>query len=492
MAKGLDRQAFVVSERAHARSLLDVLSAGHAASAAPAEMLARRRTLLYQLSKKVGRQWKAGGTKVEEIDGLRSAIDTAEAEIARHDVRFAKLGAPEPASPEEVSRELDPGTMLLEYSLGKDRSYVWAIEPGRVRSFPLRPQAEIERLARQVYRDLSRSGPGNVHPEKMEALSRLLLASVWADHAGKSTAPTLRRLVVVPDGALALLPFAALPVPAPGRSWKSPGAFQPLVERAEVVSIPSATTLAVQRQRLQGRAPAPQWAAVFGDPVYTADDPRLAMADRSLSAKAKGQARGKAQAVALPRLPATGREAEAIKSLAPDGKVKLDLGPAASREAVLAGDLRDYRVLHFATHAVADTENPELSGLVLSQLDAAGRPHEGFLGLSDIYGLDLHADLVVLSGCRTALGKEVRGEGLIGLTRGFQYAGVPRVMASLWPVDDRDTAELMTRFYKAMWRDHNPLSPAAALREAQRSLRHDPRYADPHSWAGFVLQGDWR
>jgi CHAT domain-containing protein len=169
--------------------------------------------------------------------------------------------------------------------------------------------------------------------------------------------------------------------------------------------------------------------------------------------------------------------------------VKLDLGLDANRDAALAADLRDYRVVHFATHALADIQNPELSGLVLSQVDAEGHPREGFLGLSDIYELDLDADLVVLSGCRTALGKEVRGEGVMGLTRGFQYAGVPRVLASLWPVQDRATAELMTRFYRAMWRDHQ--TPAAALREAQLALRREARYRDPHSWAGFVLQGDW-
>jgi len=166
------------------------------------------------------------------------------------------------------------------------------------------------------------------------------------------------------------------------------------------------------------------------------------------------------------------------------------IGFDANREAVLSGRLRDYRAVHFATHAVADTLNPELSGLVLSLVDAGGRQQEGFLGLSDVYELDLGADLVVLSGCRTALGMEVRGEGIMGLTRGFLYAGVPRVVASLWKVQDRTTAELMTRFYRALWRDHLP--PAAALREAQRSLRHNSKYRDPYSWAGFVLQGDWR
>jgi CHAT domain-containing protein len=254
------------------------------------------------------------------------------------------------------------------------------------------------------------------------------------------------------------------------------------VERLEVVSIPSATTLAAQRRRLQGRAQAPLWAAVFADPVFGEDDERLTR-HRPVQV-ARGASRR------LERLPATLREANAVAGLAPSGQVKLAIGLAANREAVLAADLRRYRIIHFATHALADLQNPELSGLVLSQLDAKGRPREGFLGLSDIYELDLHADLVVLSGCKTALGKEVRGEGLMGLTRGFQYAGVPRVVATLWPVLDRATAELMKRFYGAMWRKN--LTAAAALREAQRSLRGEPGYRNPYFWAGFVLQGDWR
>jgi CHAT domain-containing protein len=163
---------------------------------------------------------------------------------------------------------------------------------------------------------------------------------------------------------------------------------------------------------------------------------------------------------------------------------------AASREAVLSGELRGYRILHFATHTVADTRFPELSGLVLSQVDAGGRPRSGFVRLPDLYELDLAADLAVLSGCRTALGRELRGEGLMGLTRGFEAAGVPRVVGSLWRVEDRATAEIMTRFYRAMW--HEGASPVAALRTAQRAVRRDPRYRDPHFWAGFVYQGDWR
>ncbi|HEX6864203.1 MAG TPA: CHAT domain-containing protein, partial [Thermoanaerobaculia bacterium] len=148
-----------------------------------------------------------------------------------------------------------------------------------------------------------------------------------------------------------------------------------------------------------------------------------------------------------------------------------------------------FRVVHFATHGVLDAERPALSGLALSMVGPDGSAQEGFLHLRDVYGLRLDADLVVLSGCRTALGRELRGEGLVGLTRGFLYAGAPRVVASLWKVEDRATSELMTRFYRALWEEG--LAPAAALRSAQLSLRRERRWRDPYFWAGFVLQGAW-
>ena len=497
---GHDREAFAISEQARARSLLDALrgaSAVRAGSAAPADLLTRRRVLLRRLNDKVDQRWKQSGAGAEalekDIDAILSEVDAVEAEIRRHDPRFAAFSVPQPVDPKEISGWLEPGTVLLEYSLGEERSFLWTVEASGLRSFVLPPQGEIEALARRMYEELSTVESGSARRgEAAEALGRILLGPIWSDAA------RLRRLVVVPDGALGVLPFAALPAPDPGRSWKPSEPLKPLLERMEVVYIPSATTLAVQRQRLPRRAPASKWAAVLADPVFARDDPRLArrsaakLPSPGKEAETGSLLRGGAgdELTTFERLPSTRREAEAVASLAPAGQVWMRLGLEASRETVVSGELRDYRVLHFATHAVADTRNPELSGLVLSQVDAEGHPREGFLGLSDIYELDLDADLVVLSGCRTALGKEVRGEGLMGLTRGFQYAGVPRVVASLWRVQDRATAELMTRFYRAMWRDHLP--PAAALREAQRSLRREPRYRDPYSWAGFVLQGDWR
>ncbi len=494
-AGGHDREALAVSERARARSLLDVLYSGgsaQAASVVPVTLRERRRSLRYRLSAKaeqlVRRTDDGKRHSLErELDTLQAELDGVEAEIRRLDPRYAAILSPRDLGVEEIARLLDPGTLLLEYALGEERSYLWAVGQGFFRSYRLPPEKEIAALARQLHGELSTFEAGNGgnggnggRGDAAEALSRILLGPVWPEAA------RARRLIIVPDAALHILPFVALPVP---------GAGGRLLDQAEIAYVPSAATLAFQRQRLERRSPASRWAAVLADPVFTADDPRLA-GPSAISRQAPARAATKpglpeeATLSALVRLPGTRREAEEIAALAPAGQVWTALSLEANREAVLSGRLRDYRIVHFATHALVNTMNPELSGLMLSQVAAAGELREGFLSLADIYELELHADLAVLSGCQTALGKELRGEGIMGLTRGFLFAGAPRVVASLWPVQDRTTAELMTRFYRALWQKRLP--PAAALRDAQQSLRRNPRYRDAYSWAGFVLQGDWR
>jgi CHAT domain-containing protein len=182
------------------------------------------------------------------------------------------------------------------------------------------------------------------------------------------------------------------------------------------------------------------------------------------------------------------REANEILRLAGAGFKALDF--AANRATALGSNLIRYRIIHFATHSLLNSQHPELSGIVLSLVDEEGRPQDGFLRLHDIYNLRLAADLVVLSACKTGLGKEIKGEGLVGLTRGFLYAGAPRVVASLWKVDDHATAELMKLFYQRMLRDG--LRPAAALRRAQMDMSKQPRWAAPYYWAGFTIQGEWK
>jgi CHAT domain-containing protein len=494
-AGGSDREALAVSERARARSLLDTLYQGTVSdSGVPLELRERRNALRRRLSAKAYQQQsladRSGDSKDEafsrEIDLLLTDLDGVEAEIRQHDPRYAAFREPRPLGAADVAALLEPGTLLLEYSLGEERSVAWAIGAGIFRSFSLPSGREIESLARQVHDEMSVQESGAVpHRKAAQTLSRLLLAPVW------KLAAKARRLVIVPDAALHYVPFAALPVPPPGQGWKAPG--EPLLLRREVVFLPSATTLSVLRQRLAGRMQAPHWAAVLADPVFGLDDPRLAKDDGARSKEGPRATRGEREGTplfAFERLGASRKEATDLAGLAPAGEVRTVLDFAASRQTVLSGELRSYRVLHFATHGLIDSRNPELSGLVLSQVDSAGQPIEGFLRLPDVYDLDLGADLVVLSGCRTALGKEIRGEGLMGMTRGFLYAGVPRVMGTLWRVEDRAAATLMLHFYRALWQ--KKLSPSAALRDAQLALRRERRYRDPHSWAAFVLQGEWR
>jgi CHAT domain-containing protein len=277
---------------------------------------------------------------------------------------------------------------------------------------------------------------------------------------------------VVPDGALHLLPFAALPDPA------SPA--EPLVAGHDVVQLPSAAALVHLARALPPVAPR-RVLAVFADPVFEAGDGRLAATASTADATLRS-----APGLDFPRLRFSRLEAEALSGLVAPEERLVALGLDASRDALLATDLAGFRFVHFATHGVLDAEIPELSGLVLSLVDERGAPQEGFLRLHDVYRLDLAADLVTLSACRTALGREIRGEGLVGLTRGFLHAGARGVVASLWDVQDRATARLMEAFYAGMLK--GGLAPEAALRAAQLELRRDARWRDPYYWAGFVLQ----
>ena len=489
---GFDREALAIGERARARTLLELLNdAGvRPEPAGDAALLERRRGLADRLAAKAARaaaERPAGAARqafeVEQQEILRE-LDLTDAAIRARSPGYAALTQPQPLTVDDLQRLLDPDTAFLVYALGEERSFLWWVTQGEVASFVLPPRAAIEPAARRLHALWSADDPAapnapgtpNAPDTRQEAaetaaaLSRMLLGPV-ASRLGE------RRLAVVPDGALAYLPFAALPLPDEAPEGGAEAA--PLLTRHEVVSLPGASALAAERQLLARRPPAARWLAIFADPVFDPADPRLGAAAR------KGAA-----PPAFAPLPGSRQEALAIAALAPPGQTKIALGFDAARSAVLGERLAGYRTVHFATHGVIDAEHPALSGLALSTLDREGRPQEGFLALRDLYHLHLDADLVVLSGCRTALGRELKGEGLVGLTRGFQYAGAARVLASLWRVEDRATAELMTRFYHALWEEGKPA--AAALRQAQLALRQERRFRSPSAWAAFVLAGDWR
>jgi CHAT domain-containing protein len=312
------------------------------------------------------------------------------------------------------------------------------------------------------------------------------------------------RLLIVSDGALQYIPFAALPGP------KGPaGTLRrlPLVADHEIVNLPSASVLGALRRVASGRKTPPKSVAVLADPVFAKDDARV---EKSATIPARKGPEDASHAVSLsldhlsrsvadvgannggpslPRLRFTRREAEAITAIT-RGQVSKALDFQANRATATSPELAQYRIVHFATHGLLDSEHPEFSGLVLSLVDKEGRPQNGFLELQDIYSLNLPVDLVVLSACETGLGKEINGEGMIGLTRGFIYAGTTRVVASLWKVSDAATAELMEQFYRAM--EVGRMTPAAALRAAQIQMWKQKHRSSPYYWAAFQIQGEWR
>jgi CHAT domain-containing protein len=287
-----------------------------------------------------------------------------------------------------------------------------------------------------------------------------------------------KRLLIVGDGILPWLPFAALTEPGTDESSGAPPAL--LVVNHEIVTAPSASVVGLLRKETLGRRPAAGAVLVLADPVFSAADPRVQ--------PQKNPVRATLGESGFPRLRFSRDEADEIARVTPSRTVEA-LDFAASRDTV-ERDLERYRVVHFATHSVIDNRRPDLSGVVLSLVDRSGRQRNGYLRLYDIYNLRLAADLVVLSACQTALGQEVRGEGLMSLTRGFFYAGAPRVVATLWNIDDRSTVTMMKRFYELMMGRGE--QPAAALRQAQLAMIAEKRWGAPYYWAAFTLQGEWR
>ncbi|HXO42128.1 MAG TPA: CHAT domain-containing tetratricopeptide repeat protein, partial [Thermoanaerobaculia bacterium] len=487
--KGHAEAALALAERARARALLELLGEARTEirrGVDPA-LRERERELAARVSAAAARRIQlAGGaaseeqraTAEKELRDLLGESDRVAAEVRRASPRYAALTQPRPLGAAAIRRLLDQQTVLLHYWLGQERSFVWEVTAAAVEWRELPRRDKIEALARRVHEELSTMAAGATRGTGAALeLSRMVLGPLAGGLAD-------RRLAIVADGALEYIPFAALPDPAhPTRL---------LIERHEIVSLPSASVLEADRELSGGTRSTAAELAVLADPVFSAADPRVHATRRPAMAGTTSQPRDAAAGglAAVTRLPATHHEAEAIAQLVPPQEVALFLGFAARRSTVVEGKLGRYRIVHFATHGVIDAETPRLSGLVLSLVDESGKPEEGFLSLADIYNLDLAADLVVLSGCETALGREISGEGLVGLVRGFLYAGSRRAVASLWRVQDRATAELMVRFYRAMLREGKP--PAAALREAQLAIRQESRWRQPCFWAAFVAEGDWR
>jgi CHAT domain-containing protein len=533
-AAGHAADALQAAERARARSLLEILAEAPAELRVGVEptLLSRERELRQKLSAKSAGQNRAASQSEEqaatfsrEISALTAELEQVEAQIRVASPRYAALTQPQPLSGSEIQKEVvaDADTLLLEYTLGEEQSFLFALTDKTFHSYGLPKREVIEKVARRYYELLTaRSRPVKFEEPAQRAerlqqadrdiaaagveLSRMILRPVAAELKN-------RRLLIVADGALQLIPFTALPAPGRGRA-RNPQSTAPLMVNHEVVHLPSASVLAVLRRELKDRKLAPKLLAVMADPVFDADDERLPKEARERIARerqAPDPAKENPLAAALAtdeltravqstgldgergslaRLPYARAEAQAILALAPQTQSFSAFDFAANQAAALDPALSQYRYVHFATHGLLNDTHPELSGLVLSLVDREGRTQDGFLRMVEVFNLNLPAELVVLSGCKTGLGKEIRGEGLIGLTRGFMHAGAARVLVSLWDVNDRATAELMARVYRGML--GKGLSPAAALRAAQLELSKQAQWRAPYYWASFVLMGEPR
>jgi len=513
-SKGYDALALHASERARARSLLELLTEANAniRQGVDPKLLEQERTLQQKLDAVEKRRIELLNGQYtnkqlqaleKETAALLEEYRQVQQQIRRTSPRYGALTQPQPLTLAEIQQQvLDDDTMLLEYSLGEERSYLWAVTKTSITSYELPKRADIEALAQSFYQQTSkqnlpqRRGIG-VEPrtdtvDVTSQLSQMLLSPV-AGQLGQ------KRLLIVSDGALQFLPFGALPAPDTLGDGNTP---VPLIVKHEIVNLPSASTLAVIRQDTSGRKPAPKAVAVLADPVFSANDDRLkTLAATQPAVPLQSATPTDVDTLALKRaafemsatfdrLPYTRAEADSILKLASAAEAMPAFDFAANFATATNPQLSQYRIVHFATHGILDSVNPELSGVVLSLVDEKGKTQNGFLRLRHIFNLNLPAELVVLSACETGLGQDVKGEGLVGLTRGFMYAGSPRVLVSLWSVNDKGTSELMSRFYKKMLQEGQ--KPAAALRAAQIEMLQTPQWKEPYYWAAFTLQGEWR
>lgn len=545
---GFAARALQATERARARSLLELLRESNAdiRQGVDPQLLERERRTRQTLSAKAAGQMRLLGGKhtpevaaaeASEIKKLTEDLERVRGEIRARSPRYAALTQPAVLSVKELQDEiLDGETLLLEYALGETRSYLWVVGRDSLASYELPKRAVIEDAARQVYEGLTArnqsganefDGQGqrarllkaeSAYPEAATRLSQMLLAPA-------ARVLGTKRLLIVADGSLQYIPFGALFQPLTETAANA-SRYTPMIVAHEIVMLPSASTLAVLRREAAARhagttrASSDRIVAVLADPVFSSEDTRVprgkslapvgaaltpaaspANAPRaaategarvSSSTKDLERSAGESGINAFARLRFSRAEAESIRDAATRAGTMEAVDFDANKRVAVSAEFGKHRIIHFATHGLINSVNPELSGIVLSLVDAEGQPQDGFLRLYDIYNLPLETDLVVLSACQTALGREVRGEGLVGLTRGFMYAGAPRVVASLWRIDDRATAELMRRFYTKMLRADNPLRPAAALHEAQVEMWRSERWRSPYYWAAFTLQGEWK
>lgn len=505
--RGYAVQAWNVAERARARTLRDQLRSVDSSDDTPSnrQLQQQQAALELKLHDAESELPRLGSTPSDIVKAqtLQQSIhdmllqaDQLEAKSRASNPTYQTLLAKSAMAPASLVRAvLDQQTALVEYWVGTRRSYLWIVTAEGVHSFRLPNQNVLEALvhsyqqyviARDNYlvgEDISarqlriRQSDTNLEGQSRR-LAKVLLPI--------SLPPQMHRLLIVADGSLLSMPFAALELPR-----RHPVAPSYLIQRYDLVYEPSAFTAMTLMNH--HTAQANNWRiAIFADPVYSRTDVRV---ERTATRPAVRSSQAILRTASienlsdLSRLPDSRREAMAVAQIAGQSNTSLFLDFDASPRKVEAIDWKTYAVAHFAAHAIVDTEHPEFSGIVLSMFHRDGTPANGVLWLHDVYRLEMPVSLVALSGCETADGKSIPGEGINGLTRAFLYAGARSVVGTLWDAEDNSSEILMREFYEAYIHSH--VSAASALRQAQLKVLSDGSHKAPYYWAAFVLEGDW-
>lgn len=474
-ADGLLRAALEASDGARAGLLAE--SAGSSPASVPADLLLERQQVYQLLAGKRhqrDRLLDAAAADTDRADALAREIELLRAQARLVEGRIARVTATGAGTRTRdftaLIADLPAEVLVAEFFIGRERGWLFEVRQGGIAVHPLGPVAELEDRARELHLSwrVAASKPADRY-----AGARMLSQRLF----GPLGAAPAREVRIVPDGALHLVPMALLAQLA----W-------PALPAGAAVVVPS---LAAHDAAPARDTRPPQTLAIIADPVYEAGDPRIRAAPPAAPGADDAAPPAIGESGALRRLPSTAIEARELEALVGDPEQTLSLiGPQASRDNVMRAPLDRFRLLHFATHALADGRDPALASIALSRFGADGEPLDGALRQYDITQLRLQADLVVLSGCDTALGREIAGEGPIGLSQAFLRSGARAVVATLWQVPDTSTAVLMREFYRQMLEQGRAAPDALAL--AQQHLRRQSRWSDPFYWAGFQLVSNGR
>ncbi|MBI4850446.1 MAG: CHAT domain-containing protein [Acidobacteria bacterium] len=515
---GYDVKAFEVSEQARARNLLELLAQSHIdiKYGVSKELVDKEQNLRRKLQEQQFSLIKLANNKLEDSEDAKTVKKEQEktlrelrevlVEIKQQNPSFIALPEAKPLGLEAIQKQiLDPESLILEYFLGETESYLWVISQTNMVSYVLPSRKKINNLAQEVYQLLSTKGKPKTSENLVKTAQRFSLKQINDDddrvywQKAKELSQVLlpnpeqfkeKRLVIVPDESLHYIPFGALPLNSiPKINSKKNNQLVPLLQTNEIVNLPSVSIITFLKQNPKQQI-LDKKILVIADPVFSLDDPRFNIESvKKLPNPKNEEISSVVREQNFTRLIASLKEANLITSLIDENRFKKFLSFETTKANFLAENLTLFRFIHFATHAQINNQNPELSKIVFSLFDKKGELQNGFLSLYEIYNLRLQADLVVLSTCQSALGKELKAEGIVGLTQGFMTAGASRVISSLWNVNDSATAKLMENFYKKVLKENK--TPSQALRLAQIELSKDERFKSPYLWAPFVLQGKW-